>query len=139
MMRKPIAESPGASRLPLAGCLSAVLLCSCQSMERQPAAMPAQQAAIATAPPAFSRPPVIPSGVAPAGFHGQARSLPHGTSCPCCGPGTLPPFAFTGFTPADIDGQWRPPGIKAPWPPDEYICDGGDLNHDVDVKRDWTV
>jgi uncharacterized repeat protein (TIGR01451 family) len=34
---------------------------------------------------------------------------------------------------------WKPPGIKGPWPPDEYICDGGDLNHDVYVKGDWTV
>jgi uncharacterized repeat protein (TIGR01451 family) len=34
---------------------------------------------------------------------------------------------------------WSPDGIKGPWPPDEYICDGGDLNHDVYVKNDRTV
>ena len=32
-----------------------------------------------------------------------------------------------------------PDGLKCPWPQDEYICDGGDLNHDVHVKKDWTV
>jgi uncharacterized repeat protein (TIGR01451 family) len=35
--------------------------------------------------------------------------------------------------------MWKPPGLKGPWPKDEYLCDGGDLNHDVDVKRDLTV
>jgi uncharacterized repeat protein (TIGR01451 family) len=34
---------------------------------------------------------------------------------------------------------WSPDGIKEPWPHDEYICDGGDLNHDVYVKQNWTV
>ena len=34
---------------------------------------------------------------------------------------------------------WKPDGIKCPWPADEYICDGGDLNDDVFVKQDWTV
>jgi uncharacterized repeat protein (TIGR01451 family) len=34
---------------------------------------------------------------------------------------------------------WMPDGIKGPWPADEFICDGGDLNHDVYVKDDWTV
>ncbi len=62
----------------------------------------------------------------------------------CVGPAsreTLPPEAYTGGPnsampacppcaygcPPCADGcQWAPPGIRRPWPPDEYICDGGD-------------
>jgi uncharacterized repeat protein (TIGR01451 family) len=50
----------------------------------------------------------------------------------------LPAFAFTGV-PDEEQAMWKPPGIKGPWPPDEYICDGGDMNWDVYVKPDWTV
>lgn len=78
--------------------------------------------------------------VMPVGFHRHAQRAPHAPSCPCCGPGTLPAFAFSG--PPGYDeaaGSWKPDGIKGPWPRDEYVCDGGDLNHDVHVKRDWTV
>jgi uncharacterized repeat protein (TIGR01451 family) len=32
-----------------------------------------------------------------------------------------------------------PDGISCPWPKDEFICDGGDLNADVHVRKDWTV
>jgi uncharacterized repeat protein (TIGR01451 family) len=35
--------------------------------------------------------------------------------------------------------EWMPDAIKGPWPRDEYLCDGGDMNHDVYVKRDATV
>src|SRR5207253_1324239 len=81
--------------------------------------------------------------VASVSYHGQARGLPHahiaGQPCPHCGPGTLPAFAFTGPPPEESDLPWRPPGIKFPWPPDEYVCDGGDLNADAFVKKDWTV
>ena len=51
----------------------------------------------------------------------------------------MPAFAFSGAAVADLDQPWKPDGIKGPWPRDEYLCDGGDLNHDVNVKRDWTV
>jgi uncharacterized repeat protein (TIGR01451 family) len=78
------------------------------------------------------------AGVIPVGHHRPAGRLPH-VICPHCGPGTLPAFAFTGFSPEKMAETWKPPAIKGPWPKDEYLCDGGDLNHDVDVKQDWTV
>jgi uncharacterized repeat protein (TIGR01451 family) len=34
---------------------------------------------------------------------------------------------------------WRPEGVTGPWPPDEYLCDGGDQETRVAVGRDWTV
>lgn len=36
-------------------------------------------------------------------------------------------------------GPWRPPGIGCPWPPDEYLCDGGDQAIPVTVGGDWSV
>ena len=52
-----------------------------------------------------------------------------------------PPEAWM-CQPTDIYGNWdnwRPPGIRGPWPADEYICDGGDRLMPVTVDRDWTV
>jgi uncharacterized repeat protein (TIGR01451 family) len=102
-----------------------------------------------------------PYPVMQAGHHAHGARHAHGPSCPCCGPGTLPAFAFSGgatatagggFVPGTLPetaftgfghdeslGPWKPDGIKGPWPPNEYVCDGGDLNHDVYVKQDWTV
>ncbi len=34
---------------------------------------------------------------------------------------------------------WRPEGIDVPWPPDEYICDGGDSDVRVTVNRESQV
>jgi uncharacterized repeat protein (TIGR01451 family) len=67
------------------------------------------------------------------GHHGH-----HGGSCPCCGPRA--PFQFSpDVSQADPYGGWMPDGLKMPWPSDEYICDGGDLNEDVRVKQNWDV
>jgi uncharacterized repeat protein (TIGR01451 family) len=61
-----------------------------------------------------------------------------GGHCPHCGPGGLPAFKFADGGPSE-ELSWMPDGLKCPWPQDEFICDGGDLNHDVHVKKDWTV
>lgn len=34
---------------------------------------------------------------------------------------------------------WRPEGISGPWPPDEYLCDGGDANVRVVISREAKV
>ena len=135
--------------------LPLVLLCSCQSLSRRSAregeapAEPSRQTAAQTT----SNSPALPYPVQQAQFVPQ--TLPptawtgpthhdhiHGTvhdyhsTCPHC-PGPKRPFEFS----EDVHGgmSWVPDGIACPWPPDEFICDGGDLNHDVHVKRDWTV
>ena len=36
-------------------------------------------------------------------------------------------------------GGWRPPGLRCPWPEDEYLCDGGDELPSVEVRPDWSV
>lgn len=62
---------------------------------------------------------------------------------------TLPPTAFTG-SPHDglgPDGRplgshrapWAPPGIARPWPPEEYIGDGGDGRTMAIVGNDWRI
>ena len=60
--------------------------------------------------------------------------------CPHC-QGGRQPFAFSDdiHQGAPAGMSWMPDGIAPPWPKDEFICDGGDLNHDVYVKDDWTV
>ena len=51
---------------------------------------------------------------------------------------TLPPEAYTGAggggegCPSGC--QWSPPGIRQPWPRDEYLCDGGDGGKPVGVN-----
>jgi hypothetical protein len=34
---------------------------------------------------------------------------------------------------------WSPPGLRGPWPPDEYLCDGGDGQIIATVGTDLTV
>lgn len=57
------------------------------------------------------------------------------------GPQTLPPAAFSGLMPQpyDPDQPWSPPGIRGPWPADEYIHDGGDRGGDVKVTEDFGI
>ena len=62
-------------------------------------------------------------------------------------PISLPAEAWTGHPGAPavwgeippMIGPWVPPGIREPWPRDEYIIDGGDREQQVEVSRDRTV
>jgi uncharacterized repeat protein (TIGR01451 family) len=85
-----------------------------------------------------------------AGHHGPA-----GHHAPA-GPPALPPQAWTGAphdgythptthpaqfplgVPAGV-GAWAPAGIQRPWPPDEWIFDGGDKRPHVEVAPDWSI
>lgn len=41
--------------------------------------------------------------------------------------------------PYGAGGRWQPPGIKGPWPKEEYLHDGGDDYEPVGVAPDWRV
>ncbi len=41
--------------------------------------------------------------------------------------------------PSDVTGPWAPPGLTQPWPPNEYLADGGDFGYAAVVKTDWEV
>ncbi len=116
------------------------------SLQRKPIAIPHRTAA--------QRPPRL---VQPVGYYpgiNAPQSLPdnaytgqpmegghhagHGSGCACCGGGGGP-FQFSVEPGEDPYGGWMPDGIKKPWPADEYICDGGDINEDVRVKQNWDV
>ena len=56
--------------------------------------------------------------------------------CPHCSPGSSGPFHFSSHA---EELQWAPDGIALPWPHDEYICDGGDINEDANIKKDESV
>jgi uncharacterized repeat protein (TIGR01451 family) len=49
------------------------------------------------------------------------------------GPGCAPPLPFVAY------GPFNPPGIKGPWPSDEYLHDGGDAEEPVAVSPEWRV
>jgi len=67
----------------------------------------------------------------------------------------LPETAYTGAPPTGYEvaqpapcgpplpyqahGQWKPPGIACPWPPEEYLCDGGDKGSPVAVSPNWEL
>ncbi len=60
--------------------------------------------------------------------------------------GALAPVATidhpnAGATPLPhaVTGAWAPPGIATPWPPDEYLHDGGDRPWGAKVDDDWQI
>src|SRR4051812_8789820 len=112
------ATLPRAIWLPVSVCcaLVAISFCSCQTLPRQTSAAPAKQANNPVAQPNYQPRPVVTANypVQPAGFHGQGRCACQGGGCPCCGPGTLPAFAFSGAAMADPNAPWKPDGIKGP-------------------------
>ena len=59
------------------------------------------------------------------------------------GPGQVqPPFAPVmppTPMPSGVTGPWSPPGLPQPWPPNEYLADGGDYGYTATVKADWEV
>lgn len=55
-------------------------------------------------------------------------------------PSPYPPGMEMGIPqPYQPCASWRPDGLPCPWPQDEYVCDGGDLQPPVGVARDWEV
>lgn len=67
-------------------------------------------------------------------------------------PDALPATAYTGVPPGfpigpaqglplpyNVAGPWAPPGIARPWPPMEYLRDGGDRGAPVAVSPNWEV
>lgn len=69
-------------------------------------------------------------------YHGGHSGHTHSGHCPHCSPGSGEPFHFSCQS---EELQWAPDGIARPWPHDEYICDGGDLNEDANIKKDQSV
>jgi len=60
-----------------------------------------------------------------------------GHTCAACQPGGSYPPSLP--TPLDDSADWPKPWQYGPWPPDEYICNGGDNDLSVQVGDDWSV
>lgn len=91
--------------------VATLILCSCRSLSR----------------------PSKPSADSPPGYaataSSDARYLPE-----------MPWLASQGLPlPYHVGGPWAPDGLKRPWPPEEYLCDGGDQGAGVDVSPDWQL
>jgi uncharacterized repeat protein (TIGR01451 family) len=54
------------------------------------------------------------------------REYEHAANC-------APPIPYGVVSP------WAPPGIKGPWPQDEFLHDGGDAHEPVAVSPEWRV
>jgi uncharacterized repeat protein (TIGR01451 family) len=99
--------------------LCALILCSCRS----PAAGPAPL--VQSQPGDLSLPAVAHTGA-------PAVAAP----AACMGPPGMEAGVPLPYTPC---GPWSPPGIRQPWPADEYIRDGGDEGLPTDVGRQREV
>ena len=66
----------------------------------------------------------------------QVASQAVGQSCQPC---YAYPGEWMGRNGVNAQVPWAPPGIRRPWPYDEYLFDGGDQNTQVVVDSDWTV
>jgi uncharacterized repeat protein (TIGR01451 family) len=59
---------------------------------------------------------------------------PSGIACPSeMEMGEMPPLPYAAY------GPWAPPGIRQPWPEDEYLRDGGDEGLPTGVSRQKQV
>jgi uncharacterized repeat protein (TIGR01451 family) len=118
-----------------------------QDSAASPTVQPSKRAAHAKVPYPVQQAAYYPGTLPPSAWTGQPELLPPagiphdhapGHSCPHCGGGKMPAFQFS-HDPEAEGLSWVPDGIKCPWPADEFICDGGDMNHDVHVKKNWDV
>jgi len=145
--------------------LAVLSLCSCRGvssprtaesdLQAPPIEARARAAALAAKTPR-SVPPVHP-GSHPTQPTYAVQQVAHSEPCPDGGTTdgseaatvrTLPPQAFTG-SPEDglaPDGrllagprQWAPPGMARPWPPNEYLGDGGDARNMAIVGEDFRI
>ena len=139
--------------------LAVLSLCSCRGvttprgadsdLQSPPAEARARSAAVAGIPAVPSTEAVAPAVSASSHRRENRFDVQPVAHCEPCPTGdTLPPAAFTG-SPYDglgPDGrplgpprQWAPPGIARPWPPEEYIGDGGDARNMAIVGDDWRI
>lgn len=95
--------------------LGTLILCSCR------ATRPGARSQ------ALQDPPALPNSA----FTGQPNesSMQPGADCTC----------EASPLPCQVHGQWKPPGVGCPWPPEEYLCDGGDQDRGVMVSPDWKL
>lgn len=83
---------------------------------------------------------------APSGRRGSTQALGVSTSKPVVGdalPAMPRDCGPMGACPAPLPymagGTWAPPGLKGPFPRDEYLHDGGDAEEPVAVSPEWRV
>ncbi len=78
-----------------------------------------------------------PSPLAPQPSPLTAQPSPVATFMPCpVGPPGMEMGVPLPYTPI---GPWQPPGIASPWPPDEFIVDGGNAGPPIRVTRQGEI
>lgn len=122
--------------------LGALILCSCRSTaERSAGTVTSRRAA----PPAVPRGDSLPgeawsgdSSLVAATAESAAGEASVSDAAP---PRQAEPGVAMGPAPLPYDptGPWAPPGLRRPWPPDEYLRDGGDRELPAEVGNQWQV
>jgi uncharacterized repeat protein (TIGR01451 family) len=135
-------------------CVATLLMCSCQSLTGPQSS--ASKLRRATGNPMLSEPHAKPHGKPPAPVRMNVASesviqpvtwldpsatvpselpaAPMMTSAPCQ---ICSPQGAVGLPPAAFGGDWSGEFVRPPF--EEYVCNGGDQNVEVQVKQDWTV
>ena len=99
--------------------LGALILCSCRGPAAGQAPLPQGQAITGSLPAeAYTDVPAAAVATAAIGPPGMEAGVP------------MP------YTPR---GPWSPPGLRQPWPADEYLRDGGDEGRPTGVGKHWEV
>ena len=120
--------------------LATLILCSCSSVP------PDRLSSSATAPPVTA---LATDTLPPTAWTGPTHGLPAAGIEPqfgqhacadCDSSAGLPPGEPVPAMPDLGAGvPWQPPGLRGPWPSDEYIRDGGDFVHPARVTAGWEV
>ena len=97
--------------------LGALILCSCRSSAGQQSPLPQGQAR-SQGLPAEAYTGASAAAAAPMGPPGSEDGVP---------------------MPYTARGPWSPPGIRQPWPEDEYLRDGGDEGLPTGIGKQWEV
>jgi len=106
--------------------LSTLILCSCRAPAPNcPPALP-QEAFTGPMQPMMGGPAGCPEAAMVGASEDALPIVPAGQEL-----GTPLPYALVG--------PWVPPGIRQPWPEDEYLVDGGDAGLPAGVTPDWQV
>ncbi|MBA4016195.1 MAG: hypothetical protein C0483_03300 [Pirellula sp.] len=137
-MRTPLLSTLGRRLLALGMLTGLLALPACKAMPKAVVdlvAVRTQPAEVPPAPPA-AEPPKSANSVqvlgVPKGKPVVGQPLPVVPRAGCEIQGGIP-------VPYLAASAWQPPGIKGPWPQDEFLHDGGDAYEPVGVSPEWRV
>ncbi len=119
--------------------LCTLILCSCRAGRHASDGIGGGQSSISHQSSFIDHPSSFPPG--PPALPRQAfTGAPDGYPCYAVDPTAAAGGAAGGTALSSLPaGPWAPPGMRQPWPQDEYLRDGGDQAPATVVREDWEV